>query len=41
MAIAAARSKSLPFLDQPKALDGTLPGDVGFDPLNLSGIEVC
>jgi len=31
-----ARSKSVPFLEQPPALDGTLPGDVGFDPLGLS-----
>ena len=33
-----ARSKSVPFLDQPEALTGTLPGDVGFDPLNLTGL---
>lgn len=33
----SARSKAVPFLDQPAALTGTLPGDVGFDPLNLSG----
>lgn len=31
-----AKSKSLPFLDQPAALDGTMPGDVGFDPLGLT-----
>lgn len=30
------RSKSVPFLDQAPALDGKLPGDVGFDPLFLS-----
>jgi len=30
-------SIALPFLERPKLLDGTLPGDVGFDPLNLSG----
>ncbi|KAJ8903079.1 hypothetical protein NDN08_006394 [Rhodosorus marinus] len=29
-------SKSIPFLECPKNLDGTLPGDVGFDPLYLS-----
>lgn len=33
-----ARSKSVPFLEQPPALDGTLPGDVGFDPLGLSSL---
>ena len=27
-----ARSQSVPFLEQPAALDGTLPGDVGCDP---------
>jgi len=32
-----ARSKSVPFLEQPAALDGKLAGDVGFDPLDLSG----
>ena len=31
-----AKSKSVPFLDQPPALTGKLPGDVGFDPLGLS-----
>jgi hypothetical protein len=30
-------SKSLPFLARPKLLDGTLAGDVGFDPFNLAG----
>eukprot|EP00548_Thalassiothrix_antarctica_P004685 CAMPEP_0194145184 /NCGR_PEP_ID=MMETSP0152-20130528/15616_1 /TAXON_ID=1049557 /ORGANISM="Thalassiothrix antarctica, Strain L6-D1" /LENGTH=244 /DNA_ID=CAMNT_0038845293 /DNA_START=102 /DNA_END=836 /DNA_ORIENTATION=- len=30
-------SISLPFMEQPKLLDGTLPGDVGFDPLELAG----
>ena len=33
------RSKSVPFLDQPVALTGELPGDVGFDPLNLSSFQ--
>eukprot|EP01041_Mallomonas_annulata_P007288 gene7288-14865_t len=32
------RSKSVPFIDQPPALDGKLPGDVGFDPLGLSSL---
>jgi len=33
-----AKSKSVPFIEQPPALDGTLPGDVGFDPLGLSSL---
>eukprot|EP00185_Porphyridium_purpureum_P007620 POR4968..scf208_2 len=32
-----AKSKSVPFMDAPPALDGSLAGDVGFDPLNISG----
>jgi hypothetical protein len=32
------RSKSVPFLDQPPALTGKAPGDVGFDPLGLSSL---
>jgi light-harvesting complex I chlorophyll a/b binding protein 1 len=32
------RSASLPWLPRAKALDGTLPGDVGFDPFYLSSI---
>lgn len=32
------RSKSVPFLPRAKALDGSLPGDVGFDPFYLSSI---
>lgn len=32
------KSKSVPFLDQPAALTGKLPGDVGFDPLGLSSL---
>ena len=35
----AAKSKAVPFLDAPKSLDGTLSGDVGFDPLGLSDID--
>lgn len=30
-------SKALPFVERPKMLDGSLPGDVGFDPFGLSG----
>lgn len=29
-------SKSIPFMDRPAALDGSMAGDVGFDPLGLS-----
>jgi hypothetical protein len=36
-ALNAVRSKSVPFAEQPAALDGTLPGDVGFDPLGITG----
>jgi hypothetical protein len=32
------QSQSLPFLKRPAALDGSFPGDVGFDPLGLSAI---
>lgn len=35
----AARSKSLPFLNRPEALDGSMAGDVGFDPFNLSATD--
>jgi len=33
-----SRSKSIPFLIQPKALDGSLAGDEGFDPLGKQKI---
>jgi len=29
-------SKSIPFIQRPPALDGSMPGDVGFDPLHMS-----
>jgi len=32
------RSKAIPFLPRPANLDGSLPGDVGFDPFYLSSI---
>jgi Chlorophyll A-B binding protein len=32
------RSKSVPFLPRPKNLDGSMVGDVGFDPFYLSSI---
>lgn len=31
-----AKSQALPFLEKPASLDGSMPGDVGFDPLGLS-----
>lgn len=36
MTMQAAKSKSLPFMPQPAALDGTMAGDVGFDPIGFS-----
>lgn len=30
-------SKALPFVKRPKLLDGTFPGDVGFDPFGFGG----
>ena len=35
----AERSKSLPFMNRPPLLDGSMAGDVGFDPLGLSNID--
>ncbi len=32
----ATKSEAMPFLDQPEALDGSMAGDVGFDPLGFS-----
>ena len=32
-------SKSLPFLVKPEKLDGSMAGDVGFDPMGLSDIQ--
>lgn len=37
--IAAEKSQSLPFLNRPALLDGSMAGDVGFDPLGLSNID--
>lgn len=34
-----AMSKSLPFLPCPEKLDGSMAGDVGFDPMGLSEIQ--
>lgn len=33
-------SKSIPFLARPEKLDGSMPGDMGFDPMRLSDIQV-
>jgi len=33
-----AKSKSIPFLEAPPALDGTMAGDKGFDPMRLSEV---
>jgi hypothetical protein len=33
-----ANSFSVPFLEQPAALDGTMAGDVGFDPIGFTGM---
>merc|ERR1712216_586168 len=32
----AGKSKAMPFLSQPEGLDGSMAGDVGFDPLGFS-----
>jgi hypothetical protein len=34
----SAASKSVPFLEQPAALDGTYAGDVGFDPVGFTAM---
>lgn len=34
--MAVERSAAIPFLKKPPALDGSMPGDVGFDPLGFS-----
>mmetsp|Transcript_12531 Transcript_12531/g.19064 ORF Transcript_12531/g.19064 Transcript_12531/m.19064 type:complete len:217 (-) Transcript_12531:200-850(-) len=36
---AIEKSKSLPFMIRPPLLDGSMAGDVGFDPLGLSNID--
>jgi Chlorophyll A-B binding protein len=38
MVVKSERSASVPFLPRAKALDGTMPGDYGFDPFFLSSI---
>jgi len=39
VALNAEKSASLPFLNRPSLLDGSMAGDVGFDPLGLSNID--
>jgi len=36
ISLMAEKSQALPFMEKPVALDGTLVGDVGFDPLGFS-----
>ena len=36
---AGAKSAAMPFLPQPAALDGSMVGDVGFDPLGITSID--
>lgn len=33
------KSKALPFANRPKLLDGSMPGDVGFDPFGFAGAD--
>ncbi|KAG7363302.1 chlorophyll A-B binding protein [Nitzschia inconspicua] len=35
------KSKALPFAPRPKLLDGTLAGDVGFDPFGFAGADTA
>eukprot|EP00616_Rhizochromulina_sp_CCMP1243_P013741 CAMPEP_0118971710 /NCGR_PEP_ID=MMETSP1173-20130426/8255_1 /TAXON_ID=1034831 /ORGANISM="Rhizochromulina marina cf, Strain CCMP1243" /LENGTH=200 /DNA_ID=CAMNT_0006921189 /DNA_START=15 /DNA_END=617 /DNA_ORIENTATION=- len=35
----SAKSKALPFLECPPKLDGSMIGDVGFDPMGLSNVQ--
>mmetsp|Transcript_6028 Transcript_6028/g.3615 ORF Transcript_6028/g.3615 Transcript_6028/m.3615 type:complete len:197 (-) Transcript_6028:87-677(-) len=39
VALNAKMSDSIPFLPCPEKLDGSMPGDVGFDPMGLSEIQ--
>ncbi|CAN0026021.1 unnamed protein product [Pylaiella littoralis] len=38
--LSMANSRSIPFMPQPENLDGSMAGDVGFDPLGLSAIDI-
>ena len=35
----SSQSKSIPFLEKPEFLDGSIAGDVGFDPLGFAKTE--
>jgi len=39
VALNAEKSQALPFMNRPPLLDGSMAGDVGFDPLGLSNID--
>uniref|UniRef100_A0A7S1FNF6 Plastid light harvesting protein n=1 Tax=Corethron hystrix TaxID=216773 RepID=A0A7S1FNF6_9STRA len=39
VALNAEKSAALPFMNRPALLDGSMAGDVGFDPLGLSNID--
>mmetsp|Transcript_31862 Transcript_31862/g.48147 ORF Transcript_31862/g.48147 Transcript_31862/m.48147 type:complete len:223 (-) Transcript_31862:1338-2006(-) len=39
VALMAEKSQALPFMNRPALLDGSMAGDVGFDPLGLSNID--
>ena len=39
MSLNADMSRSVPFLVRPEKLDGSLPGDMGFDPMGLTEIQ--
>ena len=39
IALNAEMSKSIPFLVKPEKLDGSMAGDMGFDPMGLSDIQ--
>jgi len=40
VALMAEKSAALPFVDKPAGLDGSMAGDVGFDPLGFSNHEL-
>ncbi|CAM9577960.1 unnamed protein product [Discosporangium mesarthrocarpum] len=35
-----AKSQAIPFMPQPPKLDGSMAGDIGFDPLNISNWDI-
>jgi len=36
----AEKSAAMPFMDKPAGLDGSMPGDIGFDPFGFSNHEL-